>query len=322
MARAGHVHHRVVLALEQEERERQVGGGAPSAAVQPCRLPEEARGRLQQAQPVGSDGVEVARVGGVQLRRQRDAQAGRWSDEMAGHDHQLPRPREADRWQQPGAEQQHPGQRRGSQGGVDDAELGRPARRGQEQGRPGVLGRDQPHHLVDVIEGALVAVEVPAWATAATRSATVGRIHGHAGGGEVGGGLGEPASVAGDAVEEDDRRPGRRAPAVPAEAVELDAVAGLDETADGVPAAQRPGFRVGGRAGHGCSRQSVHLSRTSGTQCDPGGSASSVPTPPTDRIREVASLQRPSRTTMRWAPRSSVSSSVAIDVVTTSPGLR
>ena len=36
VAGAGHVHHRVVLALEQEQRELQAGSGALSAAVQPC----------------------------------------------------------------------------------------------------------------------------------------------------------------------------------------------------------------------------------------------------------------------------------------------
>jgi hypothetical protein len=69
---------------------------------------------------------------------------------------------------------------------------------------------------------------------------------------EIGGGLGEPAGVAGDAVQEKDDRPGWRRPGGPVEIVEPDAVVGREEAALGTPAGQhtwwvsvRHGFVVG-----------------------------------------------------------------------------
>jgi hypothetical protein len=63
-----------------------------------------------------------------------------------------------------------------------------------------VFGGDQLDDLLDVVEGALIAGQVAAWAAAAAGSAAVGAIDGDALVVEVGGGLPEPAGVAGDAV--------------------------------------------------------------------------------------------------------------------------
>ncbi len=102
-----------------------------------------------------------------------------------------------------------------------------------------MLAGDQLDHLLDVVQRALVAGEVAAWAAAAAGSAAVGARDGDALVVEVGGGLPEPAGVAGDAVQEDDNRPRRRRPARPMEVVQPDAVVDREEAALGAPAGQR-----------------------------------------------------------------------------------
>jgi len=96
-----------------------------------------------------------------------------------------------------------------------------------------MLAGDQLDHLLDVVQRALVAGEVAAGAAAAAGSAAVGARDGDALVVEVGGGLPEPAGVAGDAVQEDDNRPRRRRPARPMEVVQPDAVVDREEAALG-----------------------------------------------------------------------------------------
>jgi hypothetical protein len=208
----------------------------PAPAIEAARLPEEPGGGLQQPERVGADVVAVGRVGRVQLRRQRDGQAGHRAEPVPGHDQRCSPRRQVDPGEQARPEQQQPGQRRRPLGRVHDAELGRPAGGGQEDRRPRVLGADQPHQLLDVVQGQLVAVEMAARPLAAARATAVEPVDLHSVMAEMGCRLGEPAGVAGDPVEEDEDRRRRRRPVAPAQVVEPHTVAGREESALGISA--------------------------------------------------------------------------------------
>ena len=140
------------------------------------------------------------------------------------------------RGKQAGAEQQQPGQRAASLGGIHHPEFGRPARGGQEDRHLRLVGGDQPDQLLDVVECPLVAVQVAARSAAAARAPAVEPIDLHAVAVQVGSCLCEPAGVAGDAVEEDHDRRRWRLPAAPVQVVEPHAVAGREELTLGVAA--------------------------------------------------------------------------------------
>jgi hypothetical protein len=74
---------------------------------------------------------------------------------------------------------------------------------------------------------------------------------------EIGGGLCEPAGVAGDAVQEDEDRPGWRRPGGPVEIVEPDAVVDREEAALGTPPANTPGGSAGATVSSSAARPSV-----------------------------------------------------------------
>src|SRR4029453_14265585 len=126
----------------------------------------------------------------------------------------------------------------------------------------------------------------------------------------------EPARVAGDAVQEDDHRPRGRPSLQPAQAVQPDAVAGRQEPALGTPA--------------GTGTRSVERTETVPAPSAGGWVAHDLSVdrlPPgvngTIRARGCGRPQpAASRTTVRWVPRSSAPSWVAIDAVITSPALR
>src|SRR4029453_3270860 len=190
----------------------------------------------------------------------------------------------------------------------------------------------QPHQLPDVVKRPLVAVEVATGPLAAARPTAVEPIDLHALVAEIGCRLGEPAGVAGDAVEEDDDRRRLRRPAAPAEVVEPHAVSGREESALGVSA---------GRINHGSSVE-CHPARGQrrgrpGPAAQPAASRTMVRWPPRSRApsplaparganagapRGRAPQPAASRTMVRWPPRSRAPSPLAIVAVIVSPALR